>query len=303
MAAYELEPPGGFLNLPAEYTAWERAGVVVLPVPFELSTSYGGGTRRGPAALIEASAQVELYDRELDDEPALRWGVHTLPPLARELRSPEAATDAIAAAVEELARSGKLPVILGGEHSISPGVARGLHRVFGDFVTVQLDAHADLRAEYEGTPHSHACAAARISKFSPVIQVGIRSLDVTEMEFIREQPERVRTFWAEDVLSDPQGVARQVGELVAGKRVFLTLDLDVFDASIMPSTGTPEPGGLRWHDVLAQVRAVAEAGDVIGFDCVELAPIPGFHAPDFTAAKLVYKTISYIMRRRAGSAP
>ncbi len=159
---WEFAPPQNFLGLDDEHSALETSGVVVLPIPYELTTSYGQGTRNGPRALLHASLQVELYDREFGGEPALGWGVHTLPALAANYQGPEAMQADIAAAVAEYARSDKLVFVIGGEHSISGGVARGLHAVHGPFVTVQLDAHADLRDEYEGTPYSHASAMRRV---------------------------------------------------------------------------------------------------------------------------------------------
>jgi len=292
----EHEPPN-FLALPPEASGFAESGVVVLPVPYEATTSYGGGTQGGPEAIIQASSQVELYDREFGEEPALRWGIHTLPPLPLDVETPEAAVDEIAAAVAELAATGKLVVVLGGEHTVSVGVARGLHRALGDFLTVQLDAHADLRDSYEGTPYSHACAARRITELGPVVQIGIRSLDVSEAEFLEAHPDQVTVFFADDIRRDAGWLDRFV-DRVRGRRVFLTLDIDALDPSIIPSTGTPEPGGLLWYETLEILRALTEHAEVIAFDCVELAPIPGLHAPDFTTAKLIYKTMSYVMRRR-----
>ena len=164
-------------------------------------------------------------------------------------------------------------------------------------MTVQLDAHADLRASYEGTPYSHACAARRIIEISPVIQLGIRSIDTTEAELFRENPTLVTTFFADEMQHDRSYLAA-LAEKVRGKRVFLTVDLDVFDPSIIPATGTPEPGGLLWYDVLEIIRTVVTNAEVIAFDVVELAPIPGLHAPDFTAAKLVYKIMNLVMKKR-----
>lgn len=298
MTPYSFEPGCNFLGLPEASNAADRSGVVVLPVPYELSTSYRSGTRYGPTAILDASRQIELYDREFDDEPALRWGVHTLPPLARNLESPEAAAETVAAAVEDLARTGKLVVILGGEHSISIGVAQGLHRALGEFITVQFDAHADLRESYEGTRYSHACTARRLSEISRVVQIGVRSLDISEARFLRECGDRVVTFYAEDVIANLQSVAGRVRELVCGQPVFLTLDVDVLDPSLMPSTGTPEPGGLSWEHVTALVRTISKAGNILAFDCVELAPTPSLHAPDYLAARLVYKTMCHAMARR-----
>ena len=188
MAGYSTLSPANFLGLPPESSGREGSRVLILPVPYEATVSYGGGTRNGPAAILHASAQVELYDREFGTEPALQWGVHTLPPLAPDFRGPAETVDAIADAVAELMGEGKLLCVLGGEHTVSAGVARGLARAGHDFVTVQLDAHADLRSEYDGTPYSHACAARRILDHSPVFQLGIRSLDISEAEFLKKQP-------------------------------------------------------------------------------------------------------------------
>lgn len=269
---------------------------MLLPVPYELTTSYGQGTRNGPRALLLASQQVELYDREWGSEPALEYGVHTLPMLAPSYRDPATAHAQIAAAVAEHARDALLCVV-GGEHSISGSVARGLHELYGDFVTVQFDAHADLRDEYEGTPYSHASAMRRVIDNSggPVLQLGIRSLSVDEAEYIKSEPECVESFFAEDVHA---GRHRQrLAEFVRGLPVFVTIDVDCLDAALMPATGTPEPDGLGWNDVLEAVRIVAaNAGRVLGFDIMELAPIPGMQAPDYLAAKLTYKVMSILMR-------
>jgi agmatinase len=188
---------------------------------------------------------------------------------------------------------------LGGEHSISGSVARGLRQAHGDFVTVQLDAHADLRQEYEGTPFSHASAMRRVidNGGGPVLQLGIRSLSGDEAAFIREQPEQVSTFFAEQVHAGAHLDA--LGDFVRGKQVFLTIDVDCFDAALMPATGTPEPDGLRWSEVLEIARIVAaESERVIAFDVMELAPIAGMSAPDYLAAKLTYKVMSLLMARR-----
>ncbi len=298
--SYEFLPAQNFLGLPDELSAHDTSGVWLLPVPYELTTSYGQGTRRGPAALLEASRQVELYDREFDRECALDWGVHTLPALAPNYHSPETAHAEIAAAVAAHAGSGKLLCVLGGEHSISGSVARGLHSVHGPFRTVQLDAHADLRDEYEGTPFSHASAMRRVidAGGGPVLQLGIRSLSVDEAAFIKSDPDKVQTFFAEQVHAGEHRAA--LAEFVRGQPVFLTIDIDCFDAALMPATGTPEPDGLRWAEVLDIVRTVvAHAGQVIAFDVMELAPIPGMQAPDYLAAKLTYKVMSLIMAGRS----
>ncbi len=296
--SYEFLPPLNFLGLLPEHSARETSRVVLLPVPYEQTTSYGQGTRNGPRALLLASQQVELYDREWGSEPAIEYGIHTLPMLAPSYRDPATAHAEIAAAVAEYARDALLCVV-GGEHSISGAVARGLHEVYGDFVTVQLDAHADLRDEFEGTPFSHASAMRRVidNGGGPVLQLGIRSLSVEEAEFIRTQPEHVETFFAEDVHAGRHH--GRLAEFVRGLPVFVTIDVDCFDAALMPATGTPEPDGLSWNEVLEAVRIVAaNAGLIVGFDIMELAPIPGLQAPDYLAAKLTYKVMSMLMQAR-----
>ncbi len=296
---WEFAPPQNFLGLDDEHSALETSGVIVLPIPYELTTSYGQGTRNGPRALLHASLQVELYDREFGGEPALGWGVHTLPSLAANYQGPEAMQADIAAAIAEYTRSGKLVFVIGGEHSISGGVARGLHAVHGSFVTVQLDAHADLRDEYEGTPYSHASAMRRVidNGGGPVLQLGIRSLSTDEAAFIQDQPEHVQTFFAEQVHADDHLDALRA--FVQDKPVYLTIDIDCLDAALMPATGTPEPDGLQWNQVLEIVRIVAaSSARVLLFDIVELAPIPGVQAPDYLAAKLAYKVMSILMANR-----
>lgn len=297
--AYEFLPPLNFLGLPPDHSALATSQVVVLPIPYELTTSYGQGTRNGPHALLLASQQVELYDREFGYEPALEYGVHTLPLLAPNYRDPATAHDEIAAAVAAHAGDTLLCVI-GGEHSISGSVARGLRELYGEIVTVQLDAHADLRDEYEGTPFSHASAMRRVIDNSggPLLQLGIRSLSVDEAEYIRTQPAKVETFFAEDVHANQHQT--RLAEFVRNKQVFLTIDIDCLDAALMPATGTPEPDGMTWNEVLEAARIVAQhAGRVVAFDVMELAPIPGMQAPDYLAAKLTYKVMNILLARRA----
>ncbi len=288
-----------FLGLPKLNTILATARVVVLPLPYEATVSYGGGTAQGPAAIIQASQQVELYDREFDAEPALDYGIHTLRPM--ELPSdPEAAVHAIARFMTDAAGTGKLMVGLGGEHTVSVGFGRGLLAGLGGPITiVQIDAHADLRDEYEGTPYSHACVARRLLEedgFEQVLQLGIRSVCREEVAFARQQPERVRIWYAEEVHAGDW--REELRTRLAGKRVYLTLDVDGLDPAIVPATGTPEPDGLTWTESLDIVRWVCEHAQVVGLDCVELAPTPGLHAADFAVAKLLYKTISYVMQSR-----
>jgi agmatinase len=205
--------------------------------------------------------------------------------------------DAITACAHEHLSAGKMLVGLGGEHSISSGFARAIQAVHGDFVLVQIDAHSDLRDSYEGSPYSHASVARRIADLgAPVLQFGIRSICQEEMDYIRATPDRTRVWFNDDVHAGghiPELITR-----IRGKKVFLTIDVDGFDPSIIPATGTPEPNGLSWVQVLEIVRAVTNNADVVAFDCVELAPIPGMHSSDFITAKLIYKVINYIMATR-----
>jgi agmatinase len=294
VAAAEFD---NFLGLAPEYTDPQRVGVLVLPIPFEATVSFGGGTANGPAAIIAASQQVELYDREFDGEPVLDFGVATMSTLDLP-EEPAAAVDAIAAAVAEAAATGKLVVGLGGEHTISVGVGRGLRQALGGPLTlVQIDAHADLRDEYEGSPLSHACVARRLlvdGTIEELLQLGIRSVSSEEVEFARQHRGRLRIWYAEEVHS---GAWREeIATRLAGKRVFLTIDVDGLDPAIVPATGTPEPDGLTWTETLDIVRLVCQSAQIVGIDCVELAPYPGHHAADFAVAKLLYKTITYAMR-------
>lgn len=297
MSRYETLPPQNFLGLDEEHSGYEGSAALILPIPYEGTVSYGQGTREGPRAIIEASRQVELYDRELDDEVALSYGIHTLPAIAPVVSGPAAMVDAIAAYAEEQLRTGKLLVGLGGEHTVSAGFARAVQAVHGDFVMVQIDAHSDLRDEYEGSPYSHASIARRVfDQGMTVAQFGIRSICREEIELIRAEPERLRVWFAEDVHAG--GHLPALAELVRGKNVFLTIDLDGFDPSLVGATGTPEPNGLSWNQGLEIIRTVAREARVVAIDCVELAPLPGQHASDFLAAKLVYKAIGLALASR-----
>lgn len=296
-----MTTPDNFLGLEVEYSAYDRASVVVLPLPFEATVSYSGGTAAGPAAIITASQQVELYDREHDEEAALRYGVHTLPVLTMPAE-PAAAAASIRQAVATVARHGKLVVGLGGEHTVSIGVGRGLLDALGGPLTVvQIDAHSDLRNEYADTPYSHACIARRLlddPEIEQVLQLGIRSVCPEEVEFVRTNPDRARVWYTEAV-HDGSWRAAFI-ERVRGRRVFLTIDVDGLDPSIVPATGTPEPDGLSWVETLDILRTLTAHATVVGLDCVELAPSPGLHMADFAVAKLLYKTISYVMLSRQG---
>ena len=294
-----------FLGLPDELASPDRARGWLLPIPYEATTSYGAGTREGPAAILAASRQVELYDHQFGCEPATKYGIHTLAPMNPVVTSPGAMIEAVEEVVSELLSGQKPPEVLGvlgGEHSISAGVVRGLARARSakNLVAVHVDAHADMRDEYDGSPYSHACAARRIVETCPVFQIGIRNLSLGEADFLRSC-KTAHTVFSEES-ADPQGVfLKDLAKFVKNKNVYLTIDLDGLDPSIMPAVGTPEPGGISWDRMLEIIRAVStNAASVPVFDVVELAPLPGYRAADFLAAKLVYKLFSCILMKSDG---
>ncbi len=268
------------------------ARVVVLPVPYEGTVTYGAGTRNGPQAIIAASKHVELYDDELDCEP-YAWGIHTLLEMETDNRNPDEMFQSIREMGKRLAASDKLIVTLGGEHSITPGMVAAFAEVYDPISVLQLDAHADLRDEYGGTRYSHACSMRRVLEHCPAVQVGIRSLSRPEMRFI--QREGLPVFFMRDMRKQANWIDDAIEHLA--ENVYVTIDLDVFDPSIMPSIGTPEPGGLLWDEMLKFLRMLAQKRRIVAFDVVELSPQSGNTAPDFLAAKLVYKLMGYIFKR------
>jgi agmatinase len=287
----------GILNfggLEGEEYETEEVRFSVLPVPYDLTASYVSGARNGPVAIIEASTHMEVYDDELCLEP-WRAGIETLPMLESTTLGPGEMVKKVRSAAAGILKRGKIPVIIGGEHSVTIGLVMALKQSYPDLSVMQLDAHADMRESYQDSPFNHACVARRISELCPMVQVGVRSLSSGEAEFLKNPAGKInhgiKTHYARDII---KGVRWE--EVVEGltEDVFITIDLDVFDPSIMPATGTPEPGGLGWYDVLGLLRTVATKKRVVGFDIVELCPIPGNVAPDFLAAKLAYKVMGYI---------
>ncbi len=281
-----------FLGLPPELSDYSRARVVCLPAPYEATVSYCGGTADGPSAIITASAQVELYDEELECEPC-DVGVATLPALELAGVRPDQIIKAIAPAVERILKDGKLPLVLGGEHSITPAVVTAVHARHPNLTVLQFDAHADLRQEYEGERMSHASALARVRDICSAVQVGIRNLSKEEAAWVER--ERLPIFYAHK-MREGNSWMRHALEAVKTEEVYITIDVDAFDSSLMPATGTPEPGGMGWYDVTDFIKLVTEKKKVVGFDIVELSPKPGLHACDFLAAKLAYKCIGYWSR-------
>ncbi len=286
------ELPHRFLGLDEEAAAFDGARSVILPVPYEATTSYGGGARSGPRAILEASRYIELYDQELDGDPST-VGIHTLPALELTREGPRAAMAELGEAYGTVldAVGDRFVVLLGGEHAVTaPAVRAWAERRNGRISVLQLDAHADLRPEYEGSAHSHASAMARILDVADVVGVGIRALSEEEMGVARSEL-GVHTIHAEEMWADDGWMDRALEAL--GDEVYLTFDVDYLDPSVMPSTGTPEPGGGEWYPTLRFLRRVFRERRVLAADVVELAPVPGLHAPDFTVAKLVYKLIGY----------
>lgn len=296
LADLSWELPRNFLGLEGEDAAWESAGVVILPIPYESTVSYQGGTKGGPDAILEASRYIELYDQELDAEPGPEVGVCTLPALHLTSAGPEAAVrDELREAYDALlAEAGERLVIgLGGEHSISsaPILAHAARMPRGERLSVlQFDAHSDLRLEYEGSPWSHAAVMSRCMDEVDIVAVGIRALTSGERALIRER-DSITTIFADDMWADEGWIDRAVEAL--GDTVYITFDVDYFDPALMPATGTPEPGGPAWYPTLKLLRRVFTEKKVVGVDVVELAPMGGNAAPDFVVAKLVYKLVGY----------
>jgi agmatinase len=269
---------------------YDRARVVVLPAPYEGTVSYGAGAARGPQAILDASEQLELFDEELGYEP-FRCGIWTAPALALSSEVPERAVDLVAARVGALLDDRKWVVTLGGEHSITAGAVRAAVERYPGLHVVQLDAHADLRDSYQKQRFSHACAMARCLEHAPVHAVGIRSYSRQEVESMRAAGDRYRVVHAWETGS--AGWIERVLGPVRGTPVYLTIDVDAFDPSIVPATGTPEPGGLAWRPALELLAALFHTAHVVAADAVELAPIPGLSHPDFTVARLVHKLIGW----------
>jgi len=288
-----------FLGLPEENSSFEGSNIYVLPVPFEATVTYGKGTAAGPEAIIDASHQVEFYDREFRSEPAMEFGIHTLP--AAEIQdTPKKTIESISKEVLSFFDKNKLLVGLGGEHSITLGLVSGINKILDRAITiVQIDAHCDLRNEYEGSIYNHACVACRlleIGNVEKILQLGIRSISKKEIDFINNNPEQVRTWFSENVHSNSW--QEEFIKEISGKNVYLTIDVDGLDPGTISATGTPEPDGLSWKETLDIIRLASKNSNVVGFDCVELAPVPGQHASDYAAAKLVYKTICLIKKSK-----
>ncbi len=275
--------------------SYEKAEVVILPVPYEATTTYRQGCKYGPEAILEASQQVEYYDDELEREV---WpsGIYTHPAIADTRNgqmTAEAMLQTTQATVQKLVQDGKFVIALGGEHSITAGVVTAYQQAYPEepFTVVQIDAHGDLRHEYEGSIYNHACVMRRIVELGlPTVQIGVRSLCREEADLIKEKG--LTVVRAQELASQPDWITQTLSR-ISTRRVFLTIDLDGVDPAAMPGVGTPEPGGLSWFALLSFLRQLFQSYEVIGADVMELAPISGSVVSEFTAAKLVYKLIGY----------
>lgn len=274
-----------YAGIPDAFAQMDKAKVVLIPVPYDGTSTWGKGADQGPKAFLEASENMELYDIETDSEVYKR-GIYLAEPIL-ENSSPEAMVKQVHEVTKKYIKRNKFVTVFGGEHSISIGTIRAFNECFEDLTVLHIDAHSDLRESYDGTPYNHACALHEASKTTNLVQVGIRSMDAIEKTFMDED----KTFFAHDMVNDEFWMDKVIDLL--GDNVFITFDLDAFDPSICPSTGTPEPGGLLWYETLDFLKRVFEETHVVGFDIVELCPNQVDKSSDFLAAKLYYKMLSY----------
>lgn len=283
---------GRYAGLPDPYGSEDFAQIVILPVPFDKTVTYQKGSDKGPEALIEASRNIELYDIETDSEVYLK-GIYTAPPICEE--TSKSMLERVYQKTKDHLKQNKFVVVIGGEHSISYAPIKAVSERYDQITVLQFDAHADLQIAYENNPWSHACVMARVKELpniKTVVSVGIRSMSREEVPYVS----KTETFFAHDICGKEEWI-EQLLLLLSGP-IYITFDLDVFDSSLMPSTGTPEPGGLDWTLTLKALKRVFEEKNVVGFDVVELLPRSCDPAPDFLAAKLIYKLLSYKFREK-----
>ncbi len=277
-----------------QYSSFESARVLILPVSYEGTVSYGTGTGAGAMAIVDASRNMELYEEETDSE-VYKIGIHTLPEFMPRT-TPERMMSELYDHTKELLASDKFLCMLGGEHSVSAPIIKAHHEKYDNLSVLQIDAHADLRDSYDGTTHSHASIMARVVKDLgiPAVQVGIRSISGDEARSLKEGlPTRI--FWARDIVGKTDWIDDAIDSLT--DNVYLTIDIDGLDPSIMPTTGTPEPGGLRWYETLTLIRKLAEKKRVVGMDLVEYSYFENYDAPAFLCSKLVYKSLAYFFNK------
>ncbi|PIS27862.1 MAG: agmatinase [Candidatus Marinimicrobia bacterium CG08_land_8_20_14_0_20_45_22] len=277
---------GAFCALSEPYCNYDNAKIVILPIPYDDTSTWQKGADEGPEALIDASGYLELYDIETNSM-VYKQGIATLEPVVCP-KEPKLMVNAVYKTVKGLLKDKKFVVGLGGEHTISIGIVKAMAERYKDLTVLQFDAHSDLRESYHGSRYNHACVMARAHEYAKIVQVGIRSMDISELGIM----DKSRVFFAHDFYRTENIIEKIVNLLT--DNVYITVDLDVFDPSSFPSTGTPEPGGLGWYDVLKVIQAVAGAKNIVSMDVNELMPSPANRAPDFAAAKLIYRTLSMI---------
>ncbi|GAA0872128.1 agmatinase [Gangjinia marincola] len=274
-----------YAGISEKYAGYETSKIVLIPVPYDGTSTWGKGADKGPEAFLHASENMELYDIETDSE-IYKQGIHLAAPIT-ENTSPEAMVSAVHDAVKEHIKRNKFVTLFGGEHSVSIGTLRAFNESFDNLTVLHIDAHADLRKSYEGSPYNHACAVYEANQQANLIQVGIRSMDRSERSLMNEE----NVFFAHEMATDDYWMDAAIEAMT--DQVFITFDLDAFDSSLVPSTGTPEPGGLLWYETLEFLKKVFSEKNVVGFDIVELCPNPNDKSSDFLAAKLYYKMLSY----------
>ncbi len=284
--------PYNFLGI--DDVKFEKAGVVVLPVPFDSTTSYKGGTKEGPDAVIRASRELEVYDTELDCVISDKVHIFTARGVQPDKSSPEKTVNRVKEATQVIVDAGKFPLVLGGEHSISSGAIAAVKEKYPDVTILQIDAHSDLRESWDDAKYSHASVMKRVRDMGiKTVHVGIRATGPEELDYIKK--EKVPIFKAPFSIKDIPKIIKALGD-----QVYITFDVDGLDPSIMPATGTPVPGGLKWEEATALLKEVAKKKTVVGADVVELSPQPGNHAPDFLTATLVHKIIGYVFCQKNG---
>jgi agmatinase len=287
-----------FGGISGKYASWKEATFAVIPFPVDMTTTYMAGTRNGPRAILDASSHMELFDEENKNEP-YRSGIFVSAEIPATTAGPVPALKEVERRVRAITKVGKVPVLLGGEHSGTAAAVAALRKKHGELTVLQFDAHADLRDEYLGTPHNHACVGRRIvDTGAKLVQVGIRSMSEEEDRYLKKA-EDVKTFYASEVRDNVADVTKGIVSSLEGN-VYITIDLDVFDPGIMPAVVTPEPGGLTWFEVIDILRDVMRADcNVVGFDVMELAPIAGMGAPDYLAARLCYRLMGWLVARQS----
>ncbi|MFH0886885.1 MAG: agmatinase [bacterium] len=283
----------GFLEIEPKYREYQAAKAVVIPAPYEATTTYGKGTKKGSTAILAASQQVELYDHQLGTEP-YKIGIATMAAIKMNSGNYR---EKVGSSVAQVLKDKKFPILIGGEHSLTYGAVKASVEKYPDLSVLQIDAHADLRDVYYRSKWNHGCVMRRILEICPAVQVGIRSISAEEVEFAKSSGQIERIHWAESAsaqtAADLKALTTKIGSQLS-KNVYITVDTDGFDPSIIPGTGTPEPGGLDWYEVLDIIKAVFRSKNVVGCDVMELSPIKGQLASEFTVAKLVYKMIGYL---------